>query len=130
MKIENLDDLAECFNRFANFKAQFKKANLLDEFEQALELHEFLKEVALKASKITQPPKDESVNADSKPKREYDCSKRTETEHKRRLEKLASLEPKEQAGILTPQEKRKLKNIRKAEKTYADLIAQNSSQEP
>ncbi|CCF81070.1 hypothetical protein [Helicobacter bizzozeronii] len=36
------------------------------------------------------------------------------------MEKLATLEQKEQTGTLTQQDKRKLKNIREAERAYKE----------
>lgn len=118
MKIENENDLTQCFERFAILKAKFKKANLLADFEEALELHSFIKEIAHKVSKMTKRSSSEVANADNKPKREYDSTHRAEVEHTKRLEKLAILEPKEKAGTLTKQDKKNLKNIREAEKTY------------
>ncbi|GMB92705.1 hypothetical protein NHP200010_04160 [Helicobacter bizzozeronii] len=120
MKVENFDDLSHCFNLFLALKDKFKKAKLLDEFEQALELHHALAEVAHNASKAKKRSSNESNDTDSKPKRDYDSSKRAQIEHTKRLEKLATLEQKEQEGTLTQQDKRKLKNIREAERGYME----------
>ncbi|WP_104629668.1 hypothetical protein [Helicobacter bizzozeronii] len=119
MKVENFDDLSHCFSLFLALKDKFKKAKLLDEFEQALELHSVLTEVAHNASKAKKRASSETANADNNPKREYDSSNRAELEHTKRLEKLTTLEQKEKEGTLTKEEKRRLKNIREAERTYA-----------
>ncbi|WP_233704257.1 hypothetical protein [Helicobacter bizzozeronii] len=49
-------------------------------------------------------------------------------EHTKRLEKLATLEQKEQTGTLTQQDKRKLKNIREAERGYMENKDKSSDQ--
>ncbi|BEG57232.1 hypothetical protein NHP21005_09200 [Helicobacter sp. NHP21005] len=127
MKIENLDDLAQCFSRFAALKDKFKQAHLLDDFEEALELHSFLREVARKASKISIPTDQETHEVDTAsknsmlaetPKRTYKGSKRAEIEHTKRLEKIKALELKEQEGTLNDNEKRSLKSARKAEREW------------
>ncbi|WP_233707393.1 hypothetical protein [Helicobacter bizzozeronii] len=73
MEVENFDDLNHCFNLFLTLKDKFKKAKLLDEFEQALELHHVLAEVAHNASKAKKRSSNESNDTDSKPKRDYDA---------------------------------------------------------
>ncbi|WP_233704320.1 hypothetical protein, partial [Helicobacter bizzozeronii] len=109
-------------------KDKFKKAKLLDEFEQALELHHVLAEVAHNASKAKKRSSNESNYTDSKPKRDYDSFKRAQIEHTKRLEKLATLEQKEQESTLTQQDKRKLKNIREVERAYTENKDKSSGQ--
>ncbi|WP_104684136.1 hypothetical protein [Helicobacter felis] len=115
MKIETADDLESCFDRFATLKAKFEKANLLAEFKEALELYSFIKELAHKASKMTEPLSPQKPNKQKQP-----ISTRAQNEHKRRLEKIALLEQKEQEGSLSREERRRLKNFREAEKVYAE----------
>ncbi|WP_233709202.1 hypothetical protein [Helicobacter suis] len=126
MKIENLKDLTQYVNRYETLKAQFAKANqkAKDDLEELLELHSFLENIAHKASKTTKPPSSETT--DDQPKREYRSTNRAEIEHTKRLEKLTTLEQKEQAGTLTKEEKRRLKNFREAEKTYAQNQAHSN----
>ncbi|WP_104637817.1 hypothetical protein [Helicobacter felis] len=123
MKIENLDDLTQCFDEFATLKDKFRQADLLGDFERALELYSFLKEVARKASKISTPTDQETLDqatpkVDTQPKRDYQSTRRAEAEHAKRVEKLKVLELKEKEGTLTDAERRNLRNIRKAENIY------------
>ncbi|CCF81377.1 hypothetical protein HBZS_118280 [Helicobacter bizzozeronii CCUG 35545] len=84
--------------------------------------------MAHNASKVKKRAGSETANADSKPKREYDSSNRAELEHTKRLEKLATLEQKEQESTLTQQDKRKLKNIREVERAYTENKDKSSGQ--
>ncbi|CCF81041.1 hypothetical protein HBZS_114900 [Helicobacter bizzozeronii CCUG 35545] len=79
-------------------------------------------------AKLKKRSSNESNDTDSKPKRDYDSSKRAQIEHTKRLEKPATLEQKEQESTLTQQDKRKLKNIREAERGYMENKDKSSDQ--